>query len=269
MRRHLGAHGEDVLAQFLGIAGHSGDLAHDRLDPPARRIRSGHHAAAHQRHVFPGPGILALIAGKAVDPHRQRPLRPLGPQPGIDLVKGPLGGRHAERGADALGEAIEIERPSQRTAPVRFRSDRAVREQVDDVEIGRMSQRPTTQAPEAEHHQLAIDEAAVSTCEFLLRRIACDVQRRLGHAGQGARRIECDVQRRLGHAGQGARHIERVLLRLDQLHAQRKALLARHHADAIELAFVIVPALAPRHPVHESRDIAGKVEGRAIDQRVE
>ena len=69
-----------------------------------------HRPRAAQRHVLPGPGVLALVAREAVEADRERALVALRPQPRVDLVERAFGGRHAERGGDALGQAVEIER---------------------------------------------------------------------------------------------------------------------------------------------------------------
>ena len=57
--------------------------------------------------------------------------------------------------------------------------------------------------------------------------------------------------------------------RLDQLHAEREALLADDLADPVEPPLVVVVRLAALHPRGERLDAARQVERARIDQPVE
>src|SRR5690606_17839371 len=118
----------------------------DRL---ARLGRPEQRARASQRHVLPGPGFLALVAFEAVEADRERPLRAERPEARVDLVERAFGGRHAERGGDPLGKAVEVQRSAERAAAVGLDADLAG-EQVDEVEVGGLGQLATAEAAEPE-----------------------------------------------------------------------------------------------------------------------
>ena len=69
-----------------------------------------------QRHVLPGPGLLALVLGEGREAGGDRPGIARRPQPHVDLVEVALGGRRGERGDQALAQprVIGRRRPSGR-----------------------------------------------------------------------------------------------------------------------------------------------------------
>ncbi len=67
------AHLDDVVGDRASIAFAAQHFADHGFDPGGESRRSGHDTRARQRHVFPGPGFVLLIAGKPADLRRQRP----------------------------------------------------------------------------------------------------------------------------------------------------------------------------------------------------
>ncbi len=80
--------------------------------------------------------------------------------------------------------------------------------------------------------------------------------------------FEADRDRRLRGARQRLGDRQRILRRLDQLHAQREARLAHHPPHPVELVLVAAVFAQP-HPCGEFLDRAGQVERGGVDQRVE
>ena len=124
-------------------------------------------------------------------------------------------------------------------------------EEVDDVEIGRMSQHPAAQPPQPDHDQLAARDPAMLCGKLLLGRRYRDLQGGLCRPRQP------------GSDGQ------RIMRRLHQLHGERKAGLACDHAQPVELHLVIVAAFSPAHVRCELGNTARQVERCTVDQRVE
>ena len=81
--------------------------------------------------------------------------------------------------------------------------------------------------------------------------------------------IERSLQRRLSHGRETGRDFERVVHPADQLHAEGKPLFAGDDPDPVEQRLVITLGLGPHHPATQRGDALGKVECRAIDQRIE
>src|SRR3546814_4575305 len=75
MRRHLAAHPDHVLHQLRLASRLAERLEDHRLDDGTIIIRGPDRSRAGQRHVFPRPGVFALILCKAVDRYRQQTLR--------------------------------------------------------------------------------------------------------------------------------------------------------------------------------------------------
>ena len=115
-----------------------------------------------------------------------------------------------------------------------------------------MGQRPAAEPPEPEHDQLAAGNAPVHALELRARR--------LGRAPRAPLRRRATAPAAIASGS---------CSRLDQLHAEREALLADDPADAVEPALVVVVGLAALHPRGELLDRAGQVERAAVDQPVE
>ena len=126
-------------------------------------------------------------------------------------------------------------------------------EQVDDIEIAGMGEIPPAQAAKAEHHQFSARDDAVFLDEDSLRRGH-------RHANGGLCRM-----------GQRRRDRQRIMRRLDQLHAESEARFARDHANPVEYILIIgTERHRPgRHARGQRTDPAGQVESRTVDQRVE
>ena len=76
---HLGAHLQHFLAQFLRVARAAQHLGADLGEGGGGRRVAGDRAGAAQRLVFPGPGVVALIFGKAGHAADQHPGGAAGP----------------------------------------------------------------------------------------------------------------------------------------------------------------------------------------------
>lgn len=122
---------------------------------------------------------------------------------------------------------------------------------VQHLRLGTEDKRPAAEPAEPQHQQLRAGHMAVADGEFLARGIGADLQRRLRRARQ-----------RLGNR-------QRIVRRLDQLHAEREALFAHHPPHAVEHRLVIVARLAPGHPRGQFLHRTGQVERGGVDQRVE
>ena len=211
--------------------------------------RPDQRAGTRQRHMLPRPGVFFLIACKTVDADGGRPLFSLRPQAGIDLVKRPGGGRHVKRGAHPLGEPVEIEGDAKRAGPVGLAIQIAV-EQKNQVQVRRMGQNPATQAAQTQNHQIMIGYVAMNAGKFPCSRRCANGQCRFG----GAR--------------QGPRDVQRVLHRLDQLHAQGETRFAHHAAYKIQLVFVGC-AVRRGHAGRDFLDRAGQIQRACVDQGIE
>ena len=96
-------------------------VCHHRLETAARAASERiDRSRAGERHMLPGPRTLALIEREAVERDAKRPLRPRRPQPRVDLVERPRRGRHRQRSADPLRQAIVIQHRAERFGAIRF-----------------------------------------------------------------------------------------------------------------------------------------------------
>ena len=124
------------------------------IAPPDREPGGAEHRPRPaQRHMLPGPGLVALVALERVERDDEHALRAFGPKPRVDLVERPGGRRDAERRRDPAREPIEIIVGPSGLAPSDGARRRGV--QIDDVEIGRVGQRAAAEPAKAENHQLA------------------------------------------------------------------------------------------------------------------
>ena len=224
LRPHLPRFGDDVALRPVAFQHRADDAGHLF----ARACGAEHGPRARQRHMLPGPGALALVAGKALQRDHQRPLRPRRPQPRVDFVEGARGGRHRQRRGHPLRQPVVVEHRPKRLGPVRFRAIVAG-EEIDDVEVGGVGEQPATQPPERHDHQLAVRHPPV-------------LGRELGDGG-GDQRLD----RRLGHPRIARRHRHRVAGAGDDLRAQGKALLAHDRAGMIEHRLIGRARLARGH----------------------
>jgi hypothetical protein len=148
VRRHLGAHrrsfGGDVA---LRAGAHQDALDHFR-HRGAGLGRAEQRPGAGQRHMLPGPGAFLLIALEAVERDHQRPLRTRRTQPHVDLVERPRRGGGGERRSHPLRQPVVIGHGTERLRAIGFRHVIAG-EQIDQVEIGSMGQRPSPIRPSA------------------------------------------------------------------------------------------------------------------------
>src|SRR3546814_10849235 len=100
--------------------------------------------------MFPRPRLLALIAFEAVERHDERALRALRPQTRVDVIELSRRGRHRHRRGETLREPVVIGRRAEWARPVRF-GEMVAGEQIDEVEIRRVGQRPAPE-PRSEEH---------------------------------------------------------------------------------------------------------------------
>ena len=250
VRRHLCPHRQHVRAQLGRITLHGQDIRHDPIQCRAGLGRAEHRAGAGQRHVFPGPGILALIALEAAQAYRDRPLRAGGTQPHIDLIQRARRRRDRQRGDDPLRQAIEIERRAERAGTVAL-TGVLTRKKKDQIEIGGMGQRAAAQPPEPQHRDGRARHAPVDRLE-------------LSH-GRGAEHFDCG----LGNPRQRPGHRQRIARSLDQLDAQRKPPLADFAADPVEQPLIILVVFTPPQGMCDFSDGSRQVESASVDQRIE
>ena len=91
---HFLSHGEDVVAQVRLRRAGEDFLAQGGVARGEFRA-AGDGAAARQRLVFPGPGVFALVAGKALDAADRQATRAAGAQAGVDVVDDAVAARGA------------------------------------------------------------------------------------------------------------------------------------------------------------------------------
>ena len=158
--RHFRAHFQGIVTQGITVPFAAKNGRHDVTDLLAGSVATDEHPGTRQRHVFPRPGILALIPRKTFHAYRQWSLIALGAQPGVHLVKRALRSRDTERCRHSLGKPVEIERRAERPLAIGFALVRTCKK-IDDVEIRSVRQRTTPQPPEAHYHQFAASDASV------------------------------------------------------------------------------------------------------------
>ena len=110
------------------------DIGDDRAKRRAIRCRAAQRPRAAQRHMFPRPSILALVAREAFEADRDRPLCAAGPQTDVDFVKRARRSRRGKRGNHPLGKAVVIERAAERAGASGFASVIAA-EQEHQIEV--------------------------------------------------------------------------------------------------------------------------------------
>ena len=127
----------------------------------------------------------------------------------------------------------------------------AAREQVDDVQVRSIGQRPTPEPSQSQNEQLTRSNPAMPFGELLLGRLL--------------RRFE----RGLGNPRQGGSNVEWVLRCFDQLHPQREAGFAGDDPNTVEPVLIGVAPLSPSHCVCEVLAGAGQIERASVDQGVD
>ncbi len=139
--------------------------------------------------MLPCPGALALIAREAVQRDADRPLRAGWAEPRVDLIKWSGSGGDRQRRGHALCQPIVVKDCSQGLFSIRF-GEVIAGEQIDEVKVGRVGQRPATQPPERKNDEFAVGNAAMGSRKFLDRRPCEHDDRSLGDTRIAGRHVE-------------------------------------------------------------------------------
>ena len=179
---HIGAHFAGIGDQCGGIVGLRQNITDDGLRGGPCLRRSVNHPRAAQRHMFPRPGIFALIPRKALQRHDQWPLRAGRSKARINLIQSAARCRDGQPRRHPLGEAVEI---MHRSKGLRAIGSALMRtsEKIDQVEIRGMSQFCTAHPPECKDDEFAARNATMYCLKRSNCRISHGLNRGFGNPG--------------------------------------------------------------------------------------
>ena len=158
-----GAHGPDVVRQFLLIAWPRQSGAKKLLDLGREFLRGGgNHPRPGQGHVLPGPGFLLLIGDETGQIGRKRAGIPRWPQAEIHLIERAFCGRRGESRHKTLGQPGVVLADRQRALAIGLAGVFRRFVQQDQVKIRCSGHFPTAQLAHGQHRDLSTGDNAVA-----------------------------------------------------------------------------------------------------------
>ena len=194
------------------------------VDLPGERRVAGNHAGARQRHVLPGPGLVALVLAEGLEMGGDRPLVAGRAQPEVELVEHALGGRRRDRRDQPLRQPREIVRRRERLCAVGLVG---VRRRGRRAGSGRRRSPPSARGCRA--------------CPCRGWRPSPPARGRGGRANSASTAVERRADGEVGEVGEGLAGARRVDGAGEQAHADQEFLLGVEDAQPVERLLVVLP----------------------------